>query len=113
MLRDTILPSVSFRKEDGTETTFVITATSEDALGDDFHALYVTAIEEAILSGDLPEDVTYAEGFILPKKNIPYAHIERERVTSEKEALEQELVQLNIRLKCGERVPGSESDDNN
>ena len=113
VLRDTILSpsSVSFRKEDGSEITFIVTATAEDTLEDDSHAYFATTIEEAVVSEDLPEDVTYAEGFILSKKDAAYAHIERERITTEQEALEQELVQLNLRLKCGEAVPGFKSYD--
>ena len=70
------------------------------------NAYFADLIETSVLLGYLPEDATYAEGFILSKKDAAYAHIERERITTEQEALEQELVQLNIRLKCGEAVPG-------
>ena len=85
---------------------------------------FMTRVENAIIPKSASEDTTFTDIMTrvenAPYTDIdirvevtesvlndaPYADIERVRLATEWEALEQELVQLNTRLKCGEAVPG-------
>ena len=119
----------SFELENNTTFTNVVTrvanaivpkSASEDTTFTDI----MTRVENAIIPKSASEDTTFTDIMTrvenAPYTDIdirvevtesvlndaPYADIERARLTTEWEALEQELVQLNTRLKCGEAVPG-------
>ena len=131
VLMDTFHQAISFLSGDMQEDLPTITVVLEED-GNSFQITLTSEIlsdtvtfQDALQSMAPPEtreyfvttDLLTRVGSILTSANIPeetpYVNFERARLTTEWEALEQELVQLNTRLKCGEAVPDSESDDNN